>query len=45
MKLLLVSNEGEVLDYTEISREEWDNLSPQGALALVQGMSPGSDAK
>lgn len=43
MKLLLVSDSGDVLDSTDdFTREEWDNLSPIGAAALLNDLNPGS---
>lgn len=42
MKIMIISNDGEVLDSAEISREEWDNLTPTGAFALIDGLQVGS---
>jgi hypothetical protein len=44
MKIMIVSDQGEVLDTEELTRIEWDCLTPQGAWALLKGMSIG-DAK
>lgn len=41
MRIMLTSDSGEVLDSEEITREEWDALSPAGALALLSGLSVG----
>lgn len=40
MKLLLVSDDGQIIDSTEIDREDWDNLSPLGALTLLHELNP-----
>lgn len=45
MKLMLLSNDGEVLDTVEFTRDEWDNLSPAGAKDLLDGLSPGAGAR
>jgi hypothetical protein len=43
--LLLLATDGEILDSTGITREDFDNLSPIGAHALIRELSPGSDAR
>lgn len=43
MKLLLIADDGSVLDSTEeLTREEWENLSPAGAMALLGDLSAGA---
>jgi hypothetical protein len=42
MKLMLVSDDGEVLDTSDtITRAEWDSLSAAGALAELRDLNPG----
>lgn len=42
---MLVSDSGQVLDTSEtFTREEWDNLSPLGAKALLDDLQPGEEA-
>lgn len=41
MKLILVTDDGEVLDWTFITREELVNISSVGALALIKGLQFG----
>lgn len=45
MKLLLLDDDGNVLDSTEITRDEWDRLSPAGAAALLDDLTPGDGAR
>lgn len=43
MRLLLISDDGQVLDSTDdFSRDEWDNLSPMGAKALLDDLNAGA---
>jgi hypothetical protein len=40
MKLLLVSDDGQIIDSTDdFTREDWDNLSPVGAKAILDDLN------
>lgn len=41
MKIMIISSDGEILDSEEISREDFEGLSPAGAYALLTGLSIG----
>lgn len=41
MKIIITTDDGEVLDSVDITREEFDNLSSLGALALLDDFSIG----
>lgn len=38
MRLTLTTDDGEVMDSETITFEEWRNLTPAGAAALLSGM-------
>lgn len=42
MRIMLIGDDGTVLDSSEdITREEWDNMSPMGAFLWLQELSTG----